>query len=84
MHISENCSLLMYDNFFLADELNILIMKSFSIFWYTDASCPILFRTRRQYHIALSFQHYSDSEVLSICSTSPTAEGPDFVDDLRR
>lgn len=40
--------------------------------------------TRRQYHIALSLQHYSDSEILSICSTSPTAEGPDFVDDLRR
>ncbi|KAK2367832.1 protein N-terminal asparagine amidohydrolase family protein [Trifolium repens] len=40
--------------------------------------------TRRQYQIALSLQHYSDSEILSICSTSPTAEGPDFVDNLRR
>ncbi|KAJ1434415.1 Protein N-terminal asparagine amidohydrolase [Sesbania bispinosa] len=40
--------------------------------------------TLRQYHIALSLQHYSDSEILSICSTSPTAEGPDFVDNLRR
>ncbi|XP_061359832.1 protein N-terminal asparagine amidohydrolase isoform X2 [Gastrolobium bilobum] len=40
--------------------------------------------TLRQYDIALSLQHYSDSEILSICSTSPTAEGPDFVDNLRR
>ncbi|KAL5098488.1 hypothetical protein RYX36_002815 [Vicia faba] len=40
--------------------------------------------TRRQYHTALSLQHYSDSEILSICSTSPTAEAPDFVDNLKR
>ncbi|OIW11777.1 hypothetical protein TanjilG_14317 [Lupinus angustifolius] len=40
--------------------------------------------TLRQYQIALSHQHYSDSEILSICSTSPTAEAPDFVDTLRR
>ncbi|KAF1866331.1 hypothetical protein Lal_00024338 [Lupinus albus] len=40
--------------------------------------------TLRQYQIALSLQHYSDSEILSICSTSPSAEAPDFVDSLRR
>ncbi|XP_004488479.1 protein N-terminal asparagine amidohydrolase isoform X2 [Cicer arietinum] len=40
--------------------------------------------TLRQYQIASALQHYSDSEILSICSTSPTAEGPDFVDNLRR
>ncbi|KAK7243511.1 hypothetical protein RIF29_38310 [Crotalaria pallida] len=40
--------------------------------------------TLRQYHFALSLQDYSDSEILSICSTSPTAEGPDFVDSLKR
>ncbi|XP_027342784.1 protein N-terminal asparagine amidohydrolase [Abrus precatorius] len=40
--------------------------------------------TISQYHMALSLQHYSDSEILSICSTSPTTEAPDFVDNLRR
>lgn len=40
--------------------------------------------TIRQYHIALSLLNYSDSEILSICSTSPTAEAPDFVDNLKR
>ncbi|KAL1300109.1 hypothetical protein AAHE18_18G155600 [Arachis hypogaea] len=40
--------------------------------------------THRQYYAALSLLHYTDSEILSICSTSPTAEGPDFVDNLKR
>ncbi|KAK8469278.1 hypothetical protein PHAVU_005G039600 [Phaseolus vulgaris] len=40
--------------------------------------------TLRQFHIALSLLNYSDSEILSMCSTSPTAEAPDFVDNLRR
>ncbi|XP_014498745.1 protein N-terminal asparagine amidohydrolase isoform X2 [Vigna radiata var. radiata] len=40
--------------------------------------------TLRQYHIALSLLNCSDSEILSTCSTSPTAEAPDFVDNLRR
>ncbi|TKY49522.1 N-terminal asparagine amidohydrolase [Spatholobus suberectus] len=40
--------------------------------------------TLRQYHIALSLLNYSDSEILSICSTSPTAEALDFVDNLKR
>ncbi|XP_021281373.1 protein N-terminal asparagine amidohydrolase isoform X4 [Herrania umbratica] len=34
--------------------------------------------------IALSLQNLSDSEILSTCSTSPSAEGPDFVDNERR
>ncbi|KAL1349196.1 protein N-terminal asparagine amidohydrolase isoform X1 [Arachis duranensis] len=40
--------------------------------------------THRQYYAALSLLHYTDSEILSICSTSPTAEGSDFVDNLKR
>ncbi|XP_028799693.1 protein N-terminal asparagine amidohydrolase [Neltuma alba] len=40
--------------------------------------------TLRQYHIASTLIHHSDSEILSMCSTSPDAEGPDFVDSLRR
>ncbi|RDX82003.1 Protein N-terminal asparagine amidohydrolase, partial [Mucuna pruriens] len=38
----------------------------------------------RQSDIALSLLNYSDSEILSICSTSPAAEAPDFVDNLKR
>ncbi|OVA13056.1 Protein N-terminal asparagine amidohydrolase [Macleaya cordata] len=34
--------------------------------------------------IALSLQQLSDSEILLRCSTSPFAEGPDFVDNERR
>ncbi|KAL5175799.1 Protein N-terminal asparagine amidohydrolase [Glycine soja] len=40
--------------------------------------------TLRQNHIASSLLNYSDSEILSICSTSPTAEAPDFVENLKR
>ncbi|XP_016649918.1 PREDICTED: protein N-terminal asparagine amidohydrolase-like isoform X2 [Prunus mume] len=40
--------------------------------------------TLRQLHISLSLQDYSDSEILLICSTSPSAEGPDFVENMRR
>ncbi|KAK7323940.1 hypothetical protein VNO77_27442 [Canavalia gladiata] len=40
--------------------------------------------TIRQYHIAWSLQNCSDSEILSVCSTSPNAEAPDFVDNLKR
>ncbi|RWR73822.1 protein N-terminal asparagine amidohydrolase isoform X4 [Cinnamomum micranthum f. kanehirae] len=35
-------------------------------------------------HYASSLQQYSDSEILLKCSTSPSAEGPDFVDNERR
>ncbi|KAK9156613.1 hypothetical protein Scep_003187 [Stephania cephalantha] len=34
--------------------------------------------------IAISLQQLSDSEILLNCSTSPLAEGPDFVDNERR
>ncbi|XP_030447052.1 protein N-terminal asparagine amidohydrolase [Syzygium oleosum] len=37
-----------------------------------------------QFHIALTLQHLSDSQILLTCSTSPYAEGPDFVDNERR
>lgn len=40
--------------------------------------------TLRQNHIASSLLNYSDSEILSICSTSPTAEASDFVENLKR
>ncbi|XP_054814680.1 protein N-terminal asparagine amidohydrolase isoform X2 [Prosopis cineraria] len=40
--------------------------------------------TLRQYRIASTLIHHSDSEILSMCSTSPDAEGPDFVDSLKR
>lgn len=40
--------------------------------------------TLRQLHIALSLQQYSDSEILLMCSTSPSAEAPDFVENLKR
>ncbi|XP_048134541.1 protein N-terminal asparagine amidohydrolase isoform X2 [Rhodamnia argentea] len=40
--------------------------------------------SRRQLHIASTLQHLSDSQLLLNCSTSPHAEGPDFVDNLRR
>ncbi|KAL2330895.1 hypothetical protein Fmac_018476 [Flemingia macrophylla] len=52
-----------------------------------DTDCFIIAPCRwtiRQYHIALSLLKYSDSEILRICSTSPTAEAPDFVDNLKR
>ncbi|KAJ8899181.1 hypothetical protein K2173_012357 [Erythroxylum novogranatense] len=35
-------------------------------------------------HLASTFQRLSDAEILQDCSTSPSAEGPDFVDNLRR
>nr|XP_011468797.1 PREDICTED: uncharacterized protein LOC101309081 isoform X2 [Fragaria vesca subsp. vesca] len=40
--------------------------------------------TFRQLHIASSLKKYSDSEILLMCSTSPSAEAPDFVKNLRR
>lgn len=41
-------------------------------------------RTRQQLRIALTIQQFSDTEILLRCSTSPYAEGPDFVDNERR
>ncbi|KAL3731773.1 hypothetical protein ACJRO7_028617 [Eucalyptus globulus] len=38
----------------------------------------------RQFHNASTRQHLSDSQLLLTCSTSPYAEGPDFVDNIRR
>lgn len=35
-------------------------------------------------HIALMLQNLSDQEILLMCSTSPSAEAPDFVDNQRR
>jgi protein N-terminal asparagine amidohydrolase len=32
----------------------------------------------------LTLQDLSDEEILLECSTSPSAEGPEFVDNLRR
>ncbi|POO00103.1 Protein N-terminal asparagine amidohydrolase [Trema orientale] len=40
--------------------------------------------TPRQAVIARSLTHLSESEVLQICSTSPAAEAPDFVENERR
>uniref|UniRef100_A0A5B7BI45 Protein N-terminal asparagine amidohydrolase n=1 Tax=Davidia involucrata TaxID=16924 RepID=A0A5B7BI45_DAVIN len=40
--------------------------------------------TIRRLHSALTRRHLSDSEILLTCSTSPSAEGPDFVDNERR
>ncbi|WMV10916.1 hypothetical protein MTR67_004301 [Solanum verrucosum] len=38
----------------------------------------------RKMHIALMLQNLSDQEILLTCSTSPSAEAPDFVDNHRR
>ncbi|KAH7544813.1 hypothetical protein FEM48_Zijuj01G0026100 [Ziziphus jujuba var. spinosa] len=40
--------------------------------------------TRRQVQIANSLKYLSDTEILHVCSTSPSAEGPDFVENERR
>ncbi|KDO46063.1 hypothetical protein CISIN_1g019099mg [Citrus sinensis] len=40
--------------------------------------------TVRKLHIVMSLQQLSDEEILRRCSTSPSAEGPDFVENLRR
>lgn len=40
--------------------------------------------TLRLNHIASSFLNYSDSEILSNCYTSPTAEAPEVVENLKR
>ncbi|KDP20390.1 hypothetical protein JCGZ_05273 [Jatropha curcas] len=40
--------------------------------------------TLYQLHVALALRHLSDAEILHTCSTSPSAEGPDFVDNERR
>ncbi|KAG2671507.1 hypothetical protein I3843_13G000900 [Carya illinoinensis] len=40
--------------------------------------------TSQQRRFALTLRHLTDSEILLTCSTSPSAEGPDFVDNLRR
>ncbi|KAJ4848798.1 hypothetical protein Tsubulata_037235 [Turnera subulata] len=37
-----------------------------------------------QVHVALTLRHRSNEEILLECSTSPSAEAPDFVDNLRR
>ncbi|KAL6569776.1 hypothetical protein OROMI_014290 [Orobanche minor] len=38
----------------------------------------------RQKHIAQRLQNLSDTEILLTCSSSPSAEGPEFVDNERR
>ncbi|KAL5549694.1 hypothetical protein UlMin_004925 [Ulmus minor] len=40
--------------------------------------------TERQERIAKVLRTKSDSEILHLCSTSPSAEGPDFVENERR
>ncbi|GAB4832688.1 hypothetical protein Ancab_006703 [Ancistrocladus abbreviatus] len=35
-------------------------------------------------HVAYALRKYADSEILHICSTSPSAEAPDFVENQRR
>ncbi|XP_057513957.1 protein N-terminal asparagine amidohydrolase isoform X2 [Actinidia eriantha] len=40
--------------------------------------------TENLVHFALTVRQLSDSEILLSCSTSPFAEGPDFVDNERR
>lgn len=45
--------------------------------WYNN-------RTPWKQHMALSLQRLSDSEILQSCSTSPSVEGPDFVENSRR
>ncbi|KAH9774676.1 hypothetical protein WN944_020753 [Citrus x changshan-huyou] len=40
--------------------------------------------TVRKFYIVMSLQQLSDEEILRRCSTSPSAEGPDFVENLRR
>ncbi|KAF3449986.1 hypothetical protein FNV43_RR06065 [Rhamnella rubrinervis] len=40
--------------------------------------------TQRQVRIACSLKYLSDAEILLRCSTSPSAEGPDFVENERR
>ncbi|XP_075476466.1 protein N-terminal asparagine amidohydrolase isoform X1 [Primulina tabacum] len=37
-----------------------------------------------QTRAALTRQYLSDTEILLTCSSSPSAEGPDFVDDIKR
>lgn len=37
-----------------------------------------------QARVALTRQYLSDTEILLTCSSSPLAEGPDFVDDIKR
>ncbi|KAI5679600.1 hypothetical protein M9H77_00827 [Catharanthus roseus] len=38
----------------------------------------------RQREIAMMLKNHSDTEILLTCSTSPSAEGPDFVENERR
>lgn len=40
--------------------------------------------TVHKLRIVMSLQQLSDAEILLRCSTSPSAEGPDFVENLRR
>ena len=42
------------------------------------------YRSSRQKDYSLELQSLPDSEILLRCSTSPSAEAPDFVDNLRR
>lgn len=41
-------------------------------------------RSSHQLHIASTLYSLSDPELLFLCSTSPFAEGQDFIDNLRR
>lgn len=45
---------------------------------------PCFSRTIRQKNIALALRNLSDEEILLSCSSSPSAEGPGFVDTERR
>ncbi|KAF8021730.1 hypothetical protein BT93_G2008 [Corymbia citriodora subsp. variegata] len=40
--------------------------------------------SQSQLQIATQLRHLSDSQILLMCSTSPYAEGPEFVDNVRR
>ncbi|KAJ9558264.1 hypothetical protein OSB04_012878, partial [Centaurea solstitialis] len=42
-----------------------------------------LLRSMRKVHIAMAMRHRSDMEILLTTSTSPSAEGPDFVDNQK-
>ena len=41
-------------------------------------------RTIRQLQIAMMLQNLSDAQILLTCSTSPSVEAPDFVENERR
>lgn len=75
---------LIYIYFLCKVKINILLLY-YELKIYCCCSCFFCWhRTIRLVQIALSLQNLSDSEILSTCSTSPSAEGPDFVDNERR